>query len=200
MGRASAARNARGPIWRLPAYRYALYLEDLLQSDVPSLHRDIRTRAHVDQLLNAIGSISANIAEGYSRSTGPDRAKFFEYGLSSSREGRDWLFKVRHALDSHTFADRIELVSRIMRTLSAVIPRERRIRKVTNSPSAASPRTRAVRRSNGSRLILACRKHAGCSLGARRGARWVLAECWLLALTQPSAPALSPQPVQAATS
>ena len=116
------------PIWRLPAYRYALYLEDLVQSDVPLIHRDIRTRAHVDQLLNAIGSISANIAEGYSRSTGPDRAKFFEYGLSSSREGRDWLFKVRHALDPQTLADRIALVSRIMRILSAVIPRERRIR------------------------------------------------------------------------
>ena len=113
------------PIWRLPAYRYALYLEDLAQADIPLIHRDIRTRAHVDQLLGALGSISANIAEGYSRSTGPDRARFFEYAHSSAREAREWLFKVRHALDPDTFLQRMELVSRIMRILIVAIPRER---------------------------------------------------------------------------
>src|SRR5258707_1040912 len=97
------------PIWRLPAYRYALFLGDLVQADSPKLRADARTRRHVDQLLDAVGSISANIAEGYSRTTGPERAKFYEYGHSSAREARDWLFKVRHALDPEVGAARIQL-------------------------------------------------------------------------------------------
>ena|SRR5687767_4504907 len=90
------------PIWRLPAYRYSLYLGDLIQADIYRMRRDIRTRSCVDQLISAVESISSNIAEGYSRTTGPDRAKYFEYGHSSARESRDWLFKTRHPLDPAT--------------------------------------------------------------------------------------------------
>src|SRR5688572_25484600 len=72
------------PIWRLPAYRFALYLGDLAQQeDAPKIQKDYRTRRHLDQLLAAVGSISANIAEGYGRTSGPERAKFFEYANSS---------------------------------------------------------------------------------------------------------------------
>jgi four helix bundle protein len=113
------------PIWRLPAYRYALFLGDLVQQDIHLIRRDVRTRRHADQLLDAVESISANIAEGYSRTTGPERAKFFEYAHSSAREARDWLFKVRHAFDPQVAAARIQLVTRIMKILAVVIPRER---------------------------------------------------------------------------
>ncbi len=116
------------PIWRLPAYRYALYLGDLVQGDVPAINRDVRTRGHIGQLLDAVESISANIAEGYSRSTGPERAKFFEYAHSSARESREWIFKVRPALDEATTAARMALVTRIMAILVSVIPRERAAR------------------------------------------------------------------------
>ena len=72
------------PIWRLSAYRFALWLGDLAQlDDAPRIQRDYRTRKHLEQLLDAVGSISANIAEGYGRTTGPERAKFYEYALSS---------------------------------------------------------------------------------------------------------------------
>jgi four helix bundle protein len=113
------------PIWRLPAYRYALFLGDLVQGDVHKLRRDVRTRRLVDQLIDAVESISANIAEGYSRTTGPERARFFEYAHSSAREARDWLFKVRHALDPEVATARILLVTRVMKILAAIIPRER---------------------------------------------------------------------------
>src|SRR5262245_11032184 len=87
------------PIWRLPAYRFALYLGDLVQLvDLPLIRADYRTRPHIDQLLDAVGSISANIAEGYGRTSGPDRGKFYEYAESTARESREWFFKVRHAL------------------------------------------------------------------------------------------------------
>jgi len=113
------------PIWRLPAYRYALFLGDRVQADVHKMRDDVRTRRHVDQLLDAVGSISANIAEGYSRTTGRERAKFFEYAHGSAREARDWLFKVRHALEPDVATARILLATRIMKILAVVIPRER---------------------------------------------------------------------------
>ena len=123
------------PIWRLPAYRFALYLGDLVQQeDAPKIQKDYRTRRHLDQLLDAVGSISANIAEGYGRTSGPERAKFFEYANSSAREARDWLFKVRHALAAETANKRIALVTRVMRILTVAIIRER-----------AEPETRARR-------------------------------------------------------
>ena len=111
-------------IWRLPAYRYSLYLGDQLQAAAEQMRR-VNTRRTVDQLLDAAQSISANIAEGYGRTSGPERAKFFEYAHSSARETREWLFKVRNAFDPATATALIELVTRIMRILTAVIPRER---------------------------------------------------------------------------
>jgi four helix bundle protein len=113
------------PMWRLPAYRYALYLGDLVQADIPKIRANDKTRCLADQLLDAVQSISANIAEGYGRTTGPERAKFFEYAQSSAREGRDWLFKVRHALDPDVSTSRILLVTRIMKILTVAINRER---------------------------------------------------------------------------
>src|SRR3954447_345185 len=95
------------PIWRLPAYRYALYLADLVQQDVPKIRANFKTRSLTDQLVDAVASISANIAEGYSRTSAAERARLFEYAESSAREARDWLFKVRHALDPEVVAARV---------------------------------------------------------------------------------------------
>ena len=113
------------PIWRLPAYRYALYLADLVQQDVAKIRANPRTRSLTDQLVSAVASISANIAEGYSRTSPAERARFFEYADSSAREARDWLFKVRHALDREVIVARIGLVTRIMRILVVAIKGER---------------------------------------------------------------------------
>jgi four helix bundle protein len=113
------------PIWRLPAYRYALYLGDLVQQDVPRIRSNPKTRNLAAQLVSAVASISANIAEGYSRTSPAERARFFEYAESSAREARDWLFKVRHALDREVVAVRIGLATRIMRILIVAIKAER---------------------------------------------------------------------------
>ena len=117
------------PIWRLPAYRYSLYLADRLNADAPRLRRT-ETKKTVDQLLDAVYSISANIDEGYSRTTGPERARFYEYANGSARETREWLFKVRNSLGPELAAEYMELVSRIIRILTAVIPRERARREM----------------------------------------------------------------------
>ena len=85
-------------------------------------------------MAGSVGSISANITEGYGRTSGPDRAKFYEYAYSSAREARDWYYKVRHALEHDVAINRIALVTRVMRILTVAIVRER-----------AEPKTRARR-------------------------------------------------------
>ncbi len=47
-----------------------------------------------DQLYQALGSMCANIEEGYSRGTGKDRACFGEYVLDSPRASRDGIIEL----------------------------------------------------------------------------------------------------------
>src|SRR5438477_2527327 len=85
-------------VWKCQAYRLALYAADLGWRDATKLASDKRTISLSDQLYRAVGGISADIEEGYSRGTGRDRARFYEYGLGSAREARGWYFKTRHVL------------------------------------------------------------------------------------------------------
>jgi len=112
-------------LWRMQAYRRALFLGDLGWRDVTRLIGDRRTRALADQLYRAVGSISANLAEGYSRGTGRDRARFYEYALGSARESRDWYFKARYVLGDEILEHRLTLLSEIIRLLLTMIPQQR---------------------------------------------------------------------------
>ena len=76
-------------LWKMKAYRYALFAADIAWPDVSKLYADLRTKSLSDQLYRSAGSVSANIAEGYSRSSSKDRARFYEYALGSAREARD---------------------------------------------------------------------------------------------------------------
>ena len=60
-------------LWKVEAYRLALLAADLGWRDASKLAGDKRTLDLSDQLYRAIGSIGANISEGYSRGTGKDR-------------------------------------------------------------------------------------------------------------------------------
>ena len=55
------------PLWRMEVYRFALFASDLAWRDVTKLAQDKRTVSLSDQLYRSVGSISANVAEGYSR-------------------------------------------------------------------------------------------------------------------------------------
>ncbi len=61
-------------LWKMEAYRLALFAADIGWHDVTKLMRDRRTQGLSDQLYRALGSISANLAEGYSKGTGKDRS------------------------------------------------------------------------------------------------------------------------------
>lgn len=109
----------------MEAYRLALFLADLEWHDVTKLISDKRTLDLSDQLYRAIGSISANLAEGYSRNTGKDRARFYEYALGSGRESRDWYYKGRHVLREEVTSHRLSLLTQVIRLLLTMVPQQR---------------------------------------------------------------------------
>jgi four helix bundle protein len=112
-------------LWKMAAYRLALFLADVGWYDVTKLAQDRRTLGLSDQLYRALGSISANLAEGYSRGTGKDRARFYEYALGSARESRDWYFKGRHVLGNIVVQHRLQLLAEIIRLLLTMTSRQR---------------------------------------------------------------------------
>jgi len=113
------------PLWKLEVYRLGLFVSDIAWQDTLILSKNLLTRDLADQLYRAVCSISANIAEGYSRSTGKDRARFFEYSLGSAREARDWYYKSRHTLKQEVVQHRIDLLTQIVKMLTVLTPHQR---------------------------------------------------------------------------
>jgi len=112
-------------LWRVEAYRLGLFLSDLAWEDATKLLKDRRTWGIADQLYRAAGNVSSNVGEGYSRCTGKDRARFYEYALGSTRETRDWYYKGRHVLDPTVVSHRLELSTRIIRLTITMVANER---------------------------------------------------------------------------
>ncbi len=112
-------------LWKMEAYRLGLFIAEMGWHDVTKLMQDRRTLGLSDQLYRALGSISANLAEGYSRGTGKDRARFYEYALGSTRESRDWYYKGRHVLGGTVTGHRLGLLTQVIRLLLAMIPQQR---------------------------------------------------------------------------
>jgi len=112
-------------LWKMEVYRLAVFVGDLAWHDVSKLIQDKRTISLADQLYRAIGSISANIAEGYSRQSGKDQARFYEYALGSAREARGWHYQAQYVLSEAVAGHRIQLLTQIIRLLLTVIPAER---------------------------------------------------------------------------
>lgn len=113
------------PLWQMHVYRLALFAGDLGWEDVSRLMKDRRGWSLADQLYRALGSIGANLAEGYSRRSPTDRARFYEYALGSAREARTWYYQGRHLLSEAVVSHRLGLLTEIIRMLLSIIPQER---------------------------------------------------------------------------
>lgn len=112
-------------LWRTEVYRLALFMGDLAWHDVCRLTQNRTLISLSDQLYRATGSISANISEGYSRASGKDQARFYEYALGSARESRDWYFKSRYVLGPAVTEHRLNLLAQIIRQLLKMVPKYR---------------------------------------------------------------------------
>jgi four helix bundle protein len=114
-------------LWSVTAHRLALYLVDLGWGDVTRLAGDRRTVSLSNQLYRSLGSISANLAEGYSRSSGRDRARLYEYALGSARESRGWYLAARHLLGDETVQRRMDVLAEIIRLVLVMLKKEPRM-------------------------------------------------------------------------
>ena len=112
-------------LWKMKVYRLALFAADLGWKDINRIRRDERIKGIADQVYRALGSISANVAEGYSRGSGKDRARFYEYALGSARESRDWYYKCRNVLGEQVTEHRIQLLTDVIRLLLTMVPDQR---------------------------------------------------------------------------
>ncbi len=114
------------PIWKLEAYPKALLFFDLAWRDIDHLKHDVRGREIARQLVRSVGSISANLDEGFGRGT--DRAEFgqfLRYALGSARESRSWYHKARLLLPEEIVKHRMDLCSEIIALLVTNINRQR---------------------------------------------------------------------------
>lgn len=112
-------------LWKMSVYRFALFVGDLGWYDVTKIQQDSRLYKVSNQLYGSLGSVSANIAEGYSRGSNKERAHFYEYALGSARESRDWYYKCRHVLGESVAVHRFSLLVQIIRLLLTMVPQQR---------------------------------------------------------------------------
>jgi four helix bundle protein len=107
------------PLWAVQAYRLASYANACNTFDRQT-NRPFSKAVSVDRLTHAIGSISANIAEGYSRASKPDQNRFYGYALGSTREAIEWYDNLRFDLGVVT-DDRQAILIQIRRLLLTML-------------------------------------------------------------------------------
>src|SRR5687768_16152332 len=86
--------DGRDPLLRMRVYRLAIELLEESWADAEKLRVHQATEKVSGQLYAAVGSISATLGEGYSRSSGRDRARVLSTPLAP-RE-RAWFGTGRH--------------------------------------------------------------------------------------------------------
>ena len=114
------------PIWKLEVYRLALFAGDIGWEDIQKLSKEKLTFSVADQLHRSLGSISADLTKGCSRSKGLDRARFIEIALGSARESREWYYKARQVLSAEVVKHRMELLTHIISMLVTMLPHQRK--------------------------------------------------------------------------
>jgi four helix bundle protein len=106
-------------------YQLAAELIPEAFEDAKAVQAEPVTHEIAGQLYAAVCSIEAHISEGYSRSSGKDRARIFEYALGSVRESMSWYKSSTPVLGATTVTNRRDRLEEMRRLLLAIIPRER---------------------------------------------------------------------------
>jgi four helix bundle protein len=105
------------PMWKFHAYRVALYLLDLAASDARSLRTRRSFPFQTDQLLRAVASVSANVAEGFGRNSAADRSRCFGIALGSLRESVTWYRAIQDELPLEVVELRFEQLTELRKIL-----------------------------------------------------------------------------------
>jgi four helix bundle protein len=110
------------PLQRMRVYRIACELLPECFADAEQLAARESTKKISSQLYAAVGSIAANLAEGYAHSSGKDRARIFEYALGSARESSSWYQAAKPVLGAELVEKRVEKLDEIRRCYWRLYP------------------------------------------------------------------------------
>jgi four helix bundle protein len=90
---------------------------------VKKVNRSYTTTIIINQLLRAVMSVGANIAEGYGRHQGKEYLHFLEYAYGSANEVDNWLIVLRDAglMQSETTEALIKDNEEVLKILTTMI-------------------------------------------------------------------------------
>lgn len=95
-------------------YKKSIELWDEFWNDAETLMRDPRGKEMARQMTRSVGSISANIEEGYGRGFGKEYPQFLRISRGSARESKGWYRKSKFILNENIIIKRIELLDAII--------------------------------------------------------------------------------------
>ena len=113
-----------GPLWSFYVYQKALFAYDLAWEDCDKLLKDTRGEMISRQLIRSVGSISANIEEGYGRGFGPDYAYRLRIAMGEARESQGWYWRAHKLLAQSVLDHRLSLLNEIVARLVPAIKQQ----------------------------------------------------------------------------
>ena len=117
------------PLWNFLAYQKSLFAYDLMWEDCEYLLADERGKAIARQLTRSVGSISANIEEGFGRGYGRDYAYRLKIAIGEARESRGWYWKGRKLFSKEVLNHRIKLLDEIIALIAPNIGKQNQFKK-----------------------------------------------------------------------
>lgn len=113
-------------LWSFVGYRKALFLYDIGWQDCEKLLEHSLGQPVARQLVRSLGSISANIEEGYGRGFSKDRDYFLRVALGSARESKGWYYRAKALLTVDVLHNRLELLGEVIALLITEANKKRR--------------------------------------------------------------------------
>ena len=100
--------------------------------DIKHFPKDIAGRVVADQLIRSLGSIGANISEGFNSRTTRQYISYTDIARNSSSEAENWYYKIRDAnwLDMNLSNFRIKTCNELCKMLLSMIAHlEKRVKR-----------------------------------------------------------------------
>jgi four helix bundle protein len=107
----------------IEAYRISFHLSNYVWNIIYPNWDFFAKKTIGSQMVNAIDSISANIAEGFGRHFKKDKVNFYRYSKGSLKESYDWneKAKVRNLITAEQYDHIFSELEKLPRALNALI-------------------------------------------------------------------------------